>query len=129
MKKIILLAAIAFLAGSAHAQMRSSSGGSGGTLGFSHSGHEAQAQASAPPNVSATNPGEFVPSTFESYKEAVIIGQEELDAKPLSVAEAARSLQAWKKSEIQKPALIAEQDGEGRIIVSRGKQYEAGKSN
>jgi hypothetical protein len=78
--------------------------------------------------VSATNPGEFVPSTFESYKEAVIIGQEELNAKPVSVAEAARSLQAWKKSETQKPALVAEQDGE-RIIVSRRKQFEAGKSN
>jgi hypothetical protein len=127
MKKIILLAAIAFLADSAHAQMRSSSGASGGTFSFSHSGHEMQAPA--PPNVSATNPGEFVPSTFESYKEALIIGQEELDAKPLSVAEAARILQAWKKSEIHKPALIAEQDGEGRIIVSSGKQHEAGKSN
>ena len=126
MKKIILLAAIAFLAGSAHAQ-RVASSASGGTLSFSHSSHEAQAPL--PPNVSATNPGEFVPSTFECYKEAVVIGQEELDAKPLSVAEAARSLQTWKKSEIQKPALIAEQDGEGRIIVSRGKQYEAGKSN
>jgi len=128
MKKIILLAAIAFLAGSAQAQMRVASGGaSGGTLSFSHSNHETQAPL--PPNVSATNPGEFVPSTFESYKEAVIIGQEELNAKPLSVAEAARNLQAWKKSETQKPALIAEQDGEGRIIVSRGKQFEAGKSN
>jgi hypothetical protein len=127
MKKIILLAAIAFLAGSAQAQMRASSGGSGGTLSFSHSSHETQAPL--PPNVSATNPGEFVPSTFECYKDAVVIGQEELEAKPLSVAEAARSLQAWKKSEIQKPALIAEQDREGRIIVSRGKQHEAGKSN
>jgi hypothetical protein len=128
MKKIILLAAIAFLAGSAHAQMRVSSGASGGTLSFSHSSHETQASV-APPNVSATNPGEFVPSIFECYKEAVVMGQEELDAKPVTVAEAARSLQAWKKSEIQKPALIAEQDGEGRIIVSRGGQYEAGKSN
>jgi hypothetical protein len=127
MKKIVLLAAIAFLAGSAQAQMRVASAASAGTLGFSHSNYETQAPA--PPNVSATNPGEFVPSTFESYKEAVIIGQEELNAKPLSVAEAARSLQAWKKSETQKPALIAEQDGEGRIIVSRGKQFEAGKSN
>jgi hypothetical protein len=127
MKKIVLLAAIAFFAGSAQAQMRVASAASGGTSGFSHSSHETQAPA--PPNVSATNPGEFVPSTFESYKEAVIIGQEELNAKPVSVAEAARSLQAWKKSETQKPALIAEQDGEGRIIVSRGKQFEAGKSN
>jgi hypothetical protein len=127
MKKIILLAAIAFLADSAQAQMRVSSGVTGGAFSFSHSGHETQAPL--PPNVSATNPGEFVPSTFESYKEALIIGQEELDAKPLSVAEAARILQAWKKSEIQKPALIVEQDSEGRIIVSSGKQHEAGKSN
>ncbi|MGD0401781.1 MAG: hypothetical protein ABSB66_01170 [Candidatus Acidiferrales bacterium] len=127
MKRIILLAAIAFLAGSAQAQRVSSGGASGGTLSFSHSSHETQAPL--PPNVSATNPGEFVPSTFECYREAVVIGQEELDARPVTVAEAARILQTAKKSEIQKPVLIAEQDGEGRVIISSGEQKSVGKSN
>ena len=79
--------------------------------------------------MSATNPGEFVPSTFESYKEAVIIGQEQLNARPVTVAEAARIFQAQKKSESQKHALIVEQDNNGRMIISSGKQQERGESN
>jgi hypothetical protein len=128
MKKIILLAGIALLAGSAQAQMRGGSATSTGSLGFSHSSHGTP--ASAPQvNVSATNPGEFVPSTFESYKEAVIRGQEQLDARPVTVAEAARIFQAQRKSETQKPALIVEQDDNGRMFISSGKQQERGKSN
>jgi L-amino acid N-acyltransferase YncA len=72
-------------------------------------------------NVSAKNPGEFIPSTFESYQDAVIIGQAELDAKPMTVAEAARVLQAWKKSGTQKAALVAEQDADGKMIISAEK--------
>jgi hypothetical protein len=129
MKKIILLAGIAMLAGSAQAQMRSSGmSSSGGSLSFSHPSYG----TSAPPpqaNASATNPGEFIPSTFESYKEAVMIGQEALEAKPTTVAEAARILRDWKKSEIQKPALIAEQDDAGNMIISSEKQQGLSKSN
>jgi hypothetical protein len=129
MKKIILLAGIAMLAGSAQAQMRSSGTSSpGGSLSFSHPSHGTPASAPQA-NVSATNPGEFVPSTFESYKEAVIIGQEQLNARPVTVAEAARILQAQKKSESQKPALIVEQDDNGRMIISSGKQQERGENN
>jgi hypothetical protein len=129
MKKIIFLAGIALLAGSAQAQMRSSGmSSSGGGLGFSHSSHGGPAPVPLV-NVSATNPGEFVPSTFESYNEAVITGQEQLNARPLTVAEAARILQTQKKSETQKPALIVEQDANGRMIISTGKQQELGESN
>jgi hypothetical protein len=129
MKKIILLAGIALLAGSAQAQMRSNGTSSlGGSLSFSHPSHGTPAPAPQA-NVSATNPGEFVPSTFESYKEAVIIGQEQLNARPVTVAEAARIFQARKKSESQKPALIVEQDDDGRMIISSGKQQERGESN
>jgi hypothetical protein len=129
MKKIILLAGIAMLAGSAQAQMRSSGmSSSSGSLSFSHPSHGTPAP---PPqaNVSATNPGEFVPSTFESYNEAVITGQEQLNARPVTVAEAARIFQAQRKSESQKPALIVEQDDNGRMVISSGKQQELGKSN
>lgn len=122
MKKIILLAGIALLAGSAQAQMRSSGmSSSGGSLSFSHSSHGTPASAPLV-NVSATNPGEFVPSTFESYNEAVIAGREQLNARPVTVAEAARMLQASKKSEVQKPALMVEQDNNGKMIISSGKQ-------
>ena len=127
MKKIILLTGIALLAGSAQAQMRSSAmSSSGGSLSFSHPSHGASAPLV---NVSATNPGEFVPSTFESYNEAVITGREQLNATPVTVAEAARILQASKKSEVQKPALMVEQDNNGKMIISSGKQQAANESN
>jgi hypothetical protein len=130
MKKIILLAGIALLAGSAQAQMRSSGSSAGGSLSFPHPSHGSTASASAPlVNVSATNPGEFVPSTFESYNEAVITGQEQLNARPITVAQAARILQAQKKTETQKPALIVEQDDNGRMVISSGKQQGRGESN
>ena len=129
MKKIILLTGIALLAGSAQAQMRSSAmSSSGGSLSFSHPSHGTSASAPLV-NVSATNPGEFVPSTFESYNEAVIAGREQLNATPVTVAEAARILQASKKSEVQKPALIVEQDNNGKMIISSGKQQAANESN
>jgi hypothetical protein len=129
MKKIILLAGIALLAGSAQAQMRSNGmSSSGGSLSFSHSNHGTPAPAPQV-NVSATNPGEFVPSTFESYNDAVITGQEQLDARPVTIAEAARIFQAQKKTETQKPALIVEQDDNGRMVISSGKQQERGESN
>jgi hypothetical protein len=130
MKKIILLAGIALLAGSAQAQMRGSSGTSSGNLSFSHPNHGGAAPASAPQaNVSAKNPGEFVPSTFESYNEALITGEEQLNARPVTIAEAARILQASKKTEVQKPALIIEQDDNGKMIISSGKQQAPSESN
>jgi len=45
------------------------------------------------------------------------------------VAEVALNLQARRKLEIQTPALIAEQDDDGNVIISAGKQRGAGKSN
>jgi hypothetical protein len=128
MKKIILPTGVALLAGSAQAQMRGGSVGSSGSLSFSHSNHGSTASAPLV-NVSATNPGEFVPSTFQSYNEAVSTGREQLSARPVTVAEAARILQASKKSEVQKPALIGEQDNNGKMIISSGKQQALSQSN
>ena len=130
MKKIILLAGIALFAGTAQAQFGGSLNSSSGMNGSRSTIANNVAPASAPQaNVSGTNPGEFVPSTFESYQQAVATGQEELDARPLRLAEVARMLQARRKLEIQTPALIAEQDDDGNVIISSGKQRGAGKSN
>jgi hypothetical protein len=131
MKKLILLASFLSIAGTTHAQRAMgasasapNSSGGGGIPGGLSSPHNSASSTSAGPysgpraNASGTNPGEFVPSTFESYKEAVIAGQEELNAKPLQVAEAARMAQALKKSGAVKPVLIAEQDDDGNVIIS-----------
>ena len=131
MKKTILILGIAFLAGSAHAQFRGGSLNAAGGMNGSHStiSNSGPTDSGSQANVGATNPGEFVPSTFESYRQAVATGQEELDARPLRLAEVARIFQAQKKSEIQKPALIAEQDDDGNVIISSGKQHGLGKNN
>jgi hypothetical protein len=120
MKKIVFLAGVLFLAGAAHAQFRGGSLNSAGSLSSSHSSvyNNGSTASSSQANVSAKNPGEFVPSTFENYRDAVIIGQAELDAKPMTVAEAARVLQVCKKSGTQKAALVAEQDAAGKMIIS-----------
>lgn len=130
MKKIILLAGIMLLAGSAHAQFGGSLNSSGSMNGSrSTIANNGPTVSASRPNVSANNPGEFVPSTFESYQQAVAAGQEELDARPLRVADVARMYQARKKSEIQKPALIAEQDDDGNVIISSGRRWAPAKSN
>ncbi len=109
------------------------SAGGGGTSGGLSTPHNSAAN-NAPglystprANVSGNNTGEFVPTTFENYGEAVTAAQKELEAKQLEVAEAARMAQAAKKSGTQKPALIAEQDDAGRMVISGPNR--TGKSN
>jgi hypothetical protein len=130
MKKIILLAGFLSLAGITHAQRGSSgaamptSAGGGGASGGLSTPHNSSPNSAPGPysgpraNVSATNPGEFVPTTFQNYHEAVITAEKEQETKPLEVAEAARMTQAMKKSGTQQPALIAEQDDAGNVVIS-----------
>jgi hypothetical protein len=132
MKKLILLAGLLSLAGTAHAQRagavanpyNSGGGGAGGGGGFSSSGSSTIGNTTPGPystpraNAAGTNTGEFVPTFFENYQEAVSAGQRELDAKRPQVAEAARAAQATKKAGTQKPALMAIQDGAGNVVIS-----------
>jgi hypothetical protein len=72
-------------------------------------------------NVQATNPGEFVPSTFENYDAAVGMGEDTVRFRPLSVVEAARRAQQAKASAATKPAIFLEKDSEGKLIVVQSK--------
>jgi|GEM_PF-3095110 len=131
MKKLIFLAGLLSLAGTAHAQRagavaspNNSGGGAGGGGGFSSSstgplGNTTPGPYSSPrANASGRNTGEFVPTFFENYQEAVSAGQRELDAKRPQVAEVARQAQAMKKAGSQKPALVAVQDNAGNVVIS-----------
>jgi hypothetical protein len=132
MKKLVFLAGLLTLAGTAHAQRagavanpyNSGGGGAGGGGGFSSSGSSTIGNTTPGPystprsNAAGTNTGEFVPTSFENYQEAVSAGQRELDAKRPQVAEAARMAQATKKTATQKPALVAVQDNAGNVVVS-----------
>jgi hypothetical protein len=68
-------------------------------------------------NVEGTNPGEFVPSTFESYDAALSLGEIAKRMHPLSIVEAARSAQQAKANLAAKPALVLEKDADGNLIV------------
>lgn len=68
-------------------------------------------------NVEATNPGEFVPSTFESYDAALSLGEIANRMHPLTIVEAARLAQQAKANPAAKPALVLEKDAEGNLIV------------
>jgi hypothetical protein len=150
MKKLFVLAGILILAGTAHAQY----GGSlnnGGTINGSgnlnsstgmnnsksingDSGKTASSPNSpdgvrdASVNSSSKNPGLFVPSTYSSYREAVTLGLMEGQIRPLTVAEAARLSQQQKKAAKQKPAIVLEQDTNGKLMIATEKNRAAESS-
>ena len=103
MKKWLLLASFALAASAAQAQCPYA---------------RAAAAASHSGATSASGSGSFVPSTFVNYSEALTTGQEQLQAKT-GVADAARTAQAMKNSSEQKPALVAQQDDGGNLIISK----------
>jgi hypothetical protein len=101
MKKWLLLASFALTASTAQAQCP-----------------YARAAAAASRSGSTSASGSFVPSTFVNYSEALTTGQEQLQAKA-GVADAARTVQAMKNSSAQKPALVAQQDDGGNLVISK----------
>jgi hypothetical protein len=107
MKKLILLASLAFAAASvANAQCP-------------YARAAAAASSSSRASTSASGGPGFVPSTFVSYSDALTTGQEQLKTKD-GVADAARSVQAAKNSGmVEKPALVAQQDDAGNMVISR----------
>ncbi len=106
MKKLILLASLALAAASvANAQCP-------------YARAAAAASSSSRASTSASGGPGFVPSTFVSYSDALTTGQEQLKTKD-GVADAARSVQAAKNSGVEKPALVAQQDDAGNMVISR----------
>jgi hypothetical protein len=75
-------------------------------------------------NIQATNPGEFVPSTFQNYPDALGMGEAAGRVRPLTVVEAARSAQQAKAASVAKPAIVLEKDTEGKLIVFEIKQVQ-----
>jgi hypothetical protein len=103
MKKLLLLTSFALAASAAQAQCPYA---------------RAAAAAARSGGTSASGSGSFVPSTFVNYSEALTTGQEQLQAKT-GVADAARTAQAMKNSSAQKPALVAQQDDGGSLVISK----------
>jgi hypothetical protein len=132
--KFLLVAGVLLLAGtgSANAQSMSNVGtiGGGSSLNgassvnnsptMNPSGGSSGGVVSDPrssKSVEGTNPGEFVPSTCESYDAALSLGEIAKRIHPLTVVEAARLAQQAKANPAAKPALLLEKDPDGNLIV------------
>src|SRR5271154_631806 len=141
MKKTLLLASFLILAGRVHAQSGNgtlnsagsinnlsgigSSGGINGANSIGPSAVPATAPVSAPGaaadravNQSSKNPGEYVPSRFSNYGDAVALGVVESGIRPLTVAEAARLAQMQKKNAEQKPVIVLDKDEDGKLVIA-----------
>jgi hypothetical protein len=135
MRKTLLLAGILVFAGTARAQMggslniASGLGGSGGLNGAgSINSHPvspvtptyAPGAVDRVVNQNSKNPGEFVPSRFTNYGDAVALGVIESGMQPLTVAEAARLALMQKNNAQQKPAIVLEKDEDGKLVIAPG---------
>jgi hypothetical protein len=127
--KIMVMAGILLFVtiGSASAQGHIGGLGAGGGSGLNSGGaiNSGSATSKSPvgldsrpsPNVQATNPGEFVPSTFENYEAAVGMGEEARRARTATVVEAAHVAQQMKAARPTKPTIVLEEDSEGKLMV------------
>lgn len=125
MKKIIFLIGVLFLAGSAHAQVAATSINQAGSLTPSNGIHSSDSNRQPVLNSSGRNDGEYVISTFETYQQALASGEQELKAKTPQLADIARTLRAEKKAAPPKSVIVADQDVDGRMTISRQKQDPA----
>jgi hypothetical protein len=69
-------------------------------------------------NADGTNPGQFVPSKYESYAAAVEMGENAMHARPPTVVEAAQMAQKEREAgAATKPAIVLEKNSDGKLIV------------
>jgi hypothetical protein len=73
-------------------------------------------------NMNSKNPGEFVPSTFSSYKDALATAKMEADFRPMTVAEAARLSQERKKNANDKAVIQLDEDEHGNLVITSVKK-------
>ena len=124
MKKTLLLTGILLAAGNAHAQGAISSGGGlNSVTGItSYRIASMRCDAAIDPRssqvTSAKNDGQFLPSTFASYDQAIEVGQLAANTKPPRLGEIARLVREQKRNARQAAILTVEQDQNGRMITS-----------
>jgi hypothetical protein len=150
MKKTLLLASFLILAGTARGQGAASPTGvlngagsinnagtlgSGGGLNGAGSINASSAPAPAVPasapgaaadrnvNQNSKNPGEYVPSRFSNYGDAVALGVVESGIRPPTVAEAARLTQEQKKNGEQKRVIVLDRDANGNLVIAAPAKY------
>jgi hypothetical protein len=143
MKKAIIMAAfLVFAAASAHAQTGqfgslnsappvgsgtsiNTSGGLNSDTGIGNASGLPANSGPSTSNISDTNPGEYIPSRFEGYKDAVSDGKAMANRRPMTIAEMARQSQAEKKAAEGKKVMTLEQDSNGKLTIAEPKMDAA----
>jgi hypothetical protein len=73
-------------------------------------------------NTNSKNPGEFVPSTFSSYQDALATAKLEAEVRPITVTEAARLSQERKKNANDKSVIQLDEDEHGNLVITSVKK-------
>lgn len=128
MRQLIAIAVfvLCFGVGTAHAQRTGGTNNVAGGGGVSNSGGGGGGGSTAiagvthhpawvpPANVSATNDGPFLPSTYQSFDKAVEMGKAEVAVHEPTVVEVAKAAQEQKAS-AAKARFVVVQDVEGKL--------------
>ncbi len=132
MKAALVLAIVLIFAGTAHAQFGgeniSSAGGSINGAGSLNSHHSTPTSSTSSVNLDASvnmnskNPGEFVPSRYSSYRDALETAKLEAELRPISVAEAARLAQERKKKATDTAVIQLDEDEHGNLVIASVKK-------
>ena len=144
MRTALVAAIVLIFAGTAHAQLSGGSLNSGGsalnsassvnnTVGSNGAGSintdSGTSTASAPHtnrdaivNQNSKNPGEFVPSTFSSFSDAIATAKLEAALQPVTVAEAARLAQASRKKNRRANVIHLDEDETGHLVIAPEKK-------
>jgi hypothetical protein len=145
--KIPAIAVVLFLAGAAAAGAQSlpavptvggnpgigSSGSLNSSGAINHPGWTPSSVGDSDPRASrsieATNPGEYVSSTFENYDSAVNIGRNAGLVRPPTLVEAAHAAQQARATGALKAPIVLEKDREGNLVIVAAKGQADAKSS
>jgi hypothetical protein len=131
MRTALALAIVLIFAGTAHAQWTggsintASSIGQGGELNAHHAATPSGASHTnldAGVNMNSKNPGEFVPSTFTSFKDVLAEAKLQAALRPLTVAEAARQEQERRSKAKDEKVIQLDEDAQGKLEIALPKQ-------
>lgn len=120
MKGFLVVSAAMLLSGAAHAQ-GSLTGSSITPIVINATQIQSYSRISRGCNctsVSGRNDGQFSPSEFETFEQAVLAGELALKSGHPDIAEIARQTREQKKAASQSAALIAVQDDRGRLVFT-----------
>ncbi len=130
MKTTLMLAGVLLIAGSAHAQQAGNGTVLNATPGINSSNGLGESGVSTQGGRAEVRrrmhrertPGEYVPSTFASYGDAVSDAKANANKKAMTLADLARQAQAEKKAAPAKETVVLDKDAEGKLVIATPKK-------